>query len=57
MFLPFTSLVFALAKTVSSLMDEGTVGSIKLQCSWKKRPSCTVEPLLAATPEEQPTSL
>ena len=37
----FTFLVVALATTVSALVDEGTVGKIKVQDSWKKQLSCS----------------
>ena len=37
----FTFLVVALATTVSTLVDEGTVGKIKVQHSWKKQLSCS----------------
>ena len=34
-------LVVAIATTVSALVDEGTVGKIKVQHSWKKQLSCS----------------
>ena len=51
----FSFLVVVLATTVSSLVDEGSVLSIKLQHSWKEQlscscsvdgPTCTVLPIM-----------
>ena len=37
----FTFFVVALATTVYGLVDEGTVGQIKVQHSWKEQLSCS----------------